>query len=206
MFNMEGWINFDASPVLRLQRLPVIGRLFKRGKIIFPKEVRFGNIVKGLPVVDGSVRGVYASHVLEHLPLTEFWIALQQTFCMLRSGGIFRLVIPDLEIRARKYLEQVSAGDTNANSWFMQATYLGLPYRKRGVEALARTAFGNSSHLWMWDEISMAAALKKVGFISVRRCRFHDSTDEAFLSVEDFGRFHDGSVDLEECAMEAIKP
>jgi hypothetical protein len=28
----DSWINFDTSPTLRLQRLPVIGGLFKRAK------------------------------------------------------------------------------------------------------------------------------------------------------------------------------
>ncbi len=202
----RGWINFDVSPTLRLQRLPLIGKLFKRGSIIFPDEVRFGNIVKGLPIAEGSAQGVYASHVLEHLPLTEFWIALESTFRMLRPGGIFRLVIPDLEIRARKYLEKINAGDANASSWFMQTTCLGLEYRSRGLRALARGIFGNSAHLWMWDENSMTAALEKVGFIGVRRCRFNDGQDEAFRLVEDARRFYDDSADLEECAMEAIKP
>ena len=69
----DGWINFDASPTLRLQRLPVIGRLFKRGATVFPDGVRFGDIVQGLPVPDGSVQGIYASHVLEHLSYADFW-------------------------------------------------------------------------------------------------------------------------------------
>jgi SAM-dependent methyltransferase len=168
--------------------------------------VRFGDIVRGLPIGDGSVQGVYASHVLEHLSLTEFWIALQNTFRMLKPGGIFRLVVPDLEDRARKYLEKLNVNDAGANSWFMQATYLGLEFRERGLGAVARSIFGNSAHLWMWDERSMTAALEKVGFIGIRRCRFNDSYDEAFRLVEDADRFYDGSVGSEECAMEAIKP
>jgi predicted SAM-dependent methyltransferase len=184
----------------------VIGKCFRRGVTIFPEGVHLGDIVKGLPIADGSAQGVYASHVLEHLSLTEFWIALENTFRMLKPGGIFRLVVPDLEIRAREYLEKLDAGDAGANSWFMQAAHLGLEYRKRGLGAMARNIFGNTAHLWMWDERSMTAALVKVGFIGVRRCRFNDSQDAAFRLVEDAGRFYDDSVGLEECAMEAIKP
>ena len=176
------------------------------GRVSDLRPVRFGDIVKGLPIADGSAQGVYASHVLDHLSLTDFWITLENTFCMLRPGGIFRLVVPDLQIYARNYLEKLNAGDADANSWFMQTTSLGHEYRKRGLEALARSIFGNSNHLWMWDENSMAAALKKVGFIGVRRCRFNDSQDEAFRLVEDIGRFYDDSAGLEHCAMEAIKP
>jgi SAM-dependent methyltransferase len=184
----------------------VIGKFFRRGAIIFADDVRFGDIVKGLPVTDGSAEGVYASHVLEHLSLADFWAALDNTFRLLKPGGIFRLVIPDLEIRAQKYLEKLNAGDAEANIWFMRTTNLGLEHRKRGVEAWARGVFGNSAHLWMWDERSMTAALEKVGFTGVRRCSFGDSQDEAFRLVEDAGRFFDDNAGLEECAMEAIKP
>jgi predicted SAM-dependent methyltransferase len=168
--------------------------------------VRFGDIVKGLPIQEGSAQGVYASHVLEHLSLRDFWVALENTFRMLTPGGIFRLVVPDLEARARKYIEKVNAGDANANSWFMRTASLGAQYRNHDLESLARSIFGNTAHLWMWDEISMRDALERVGFIGVRRCRFHDSQDAAFRVVEDALRFYDEVAGLEECAMEAMKP
>ena len=43
------WINFDASPRLRLQRLPIVGRAFQWGKIVFPKNVRYGDIIRAFP-------------------------------------------------------------------------------------------------------------------------------------------------------------
>jgi SAM-dependent methyltransferase len=202
-----GWLNFDNSPTLRLQRLPLIGRFLRRGATIFPENVRYGDIVKGLPIADGSADCVYASHVLEHLSLTDFFTALENTFRLLKPNGIFRLVIPDLEARARKYLEKLeSGGDTFANSWFMHATSLGSERRNRGFEAWARAAVGNSAHLWMWDEKSMTAALTKARFVDIRRCRFNDSRDAAFLAVEEFGRFYDSSIQIDECAIEARKP
>src|SRR6266568_3068610 len=97
----EGWINFDASPRLRLQQLPLIGQFFRRGAIVFPARILYGDIVKGLPVADDTADGVYASHVLEHLSLNDFWLALRNTIRLLKAGGIFRLVVPDLEVRAR---------------------------------------------------------------------------------------------------------
>src|SRR5215467_954787 len=111
-----GWVNFDASPTLRLQRLAVIGRLFGKAAPRFPEGIRYGDILNGLPVADGTADGVYASHVLEHLSLADCAAALRNTFRLLRPGGIFRLVIPDLEARARKYLERFEGGDPEANS------------------------------------------------------------------------------------------
>jgi len=45
-----GWENFDSSPTLWLQRLPLVGRCFLGKQPNFPKEVRWGNIASGLPV------------------------------------------------------------------------------------------------------------------------------------------------------------
>ncbi|HEX6859864.1 MAG TPA: hypothetical protein VF138_06660, partial [Caulobacteraceae bacterium] len=49
----DGWLNFDASPTLRLQRLPLVGRLLTRGRVRFPEAVRYGDITRGLPLADG---------------------------------------------------------------------------------------------------------------------------------------------------------
>lgn len=200
-----GWLNFDASPSLRLQRLPVIGKLAGIGPR-FPDGVRHGDILRGLPVADGSAEGVYASHVLEHLSRADCLVALRNTLRMLKPGGLFRLVVPDLEGRARSYLDKVQARDAEASAWFMRHAGLGAEHRARGPAALARALFGNAAHLWMWDEPSIAAALREAGFVDVRRCRFNDCPDPAFRAVEDPARFTDPGIALEECAMEARRP
>jgi SAM-dependent methyltransferase len=202
----DGWINFDASPTLRLQQLPVLGQFFRRGSTIFPDNARYGDIVKGLPIPDSSADGVYASHVLEHLSLDDFWLALRNTLRLLKPGGIFRLVIPDLEVRVRIYLEKFEKGNVDASAWLMQTAGIGVEHRNRSLEGIVRLILGNSAHLWMWDEKSITAALEKAGFVDVRRCQFNDSTDDAFRLVEDFDRFFDRSAQLAECAMEARKP
>ena len=38
------WYNFDASPTLRLQKLPFVGSVFKK-KVDFPKNVRYGKFL-----------------------------------------------------------------------------------------------------------------------------------------------------------------
>ena len=104
-----GWQNFDSSPTLWLQRLPLIGGCFLRGQAHFPKEVRWGNIVSGLPFVGEAADNVYCSHVLEHLALDEFRCALVNTRSLLKPGGVFRLVMPDLEMMLKGYAESAAA-------------------------------------------------------------------------------------------------
>lgn len=81
------WQNFDASPTLRFERLPLIGQLYTKNQTRFPENVEYGDIVKGLPINLESCKGVYCSHVLEHLSLDGFRIALRNTFQILQRGG-----------------------------------------------------------------------------------------------------------------------
>ena len=187
----EKWINYDASPSLILQRLPVMGGVVKKSLYApFPKNVRFGDIVKGLPERDRSCEGVFCSHTLEHLSLVDFRIALVNTLRMIKPGGVFRCVLPDLEQYARSYVNALASGDATASLKFIgNDTMLGTENRPRGLEGLLRSAIGNSRHLWMWDQFSLAKELKDAGFQAVRRCEIYDSNDPMFNLVEEPSRF-----------------
>jgi SAM-dependent methyltransferase len=184
----QGWLNFDASPTLRLQRLPLVGRLGAAGGTTFPGNVRYGDIVKGLPIEARSCRAVYCSHVLEHLSLGDFRVALANTRAVLAPGGIFRLVVPDLRVAAQRYVADSS--DTAAER-FMTETFLGLTERPKGVRGLVRSWLGNSQHLWMWDYPSLRRELETAGFNDIREARMGDSGDPMFATVEEESRWVD---------------
>lgn len=130
------WVNFDASPTLRLQRLPLVGRVARALiRPPFPNLASFGDIVRGLPLSPDSVDLAYSSHVLEHLSLRDFRQALAEVLRILKPGGVFRGVLPDLEVEARTYLADLA---DDACSRFMQRTYLGVCDRQRGLSGLLR--------------------------------------------------------------------
>ena len=196
----ETWTNFDASLTLRWERIPLIGKLYTKNPQRFPPNVLYGNIVKGLPIPERSCSGVYASHVLEHLALKEFHVSLDNTYKILEGGGIFRLVVPDLECAARRYLNKLEAADASANSSFLEETSLGKKELRRGLTGFLYGWLQTSMHLWMWDEVSLAGVLQDHGFTGIRRCAFGDCSDPMFAAVEDLGRFERA------VAMEARKP
>lgn len=181
-----GWKNFDSSATLRFERLPLIGRLYTKNEQRFPDNVRYGDIVKGLPLPKQSCEAVYASHVLEHLSLRDFRLALSNTRELLADWGLFRLVVPDLAILATRYLH---SNDQNAASAFMEQSHLGLLDRQRGLQGLMTTWLGNGSHLWMWDLNSIRQELSAAGFTEIERCNFGD--EPVFAEVEDESRFVD---------------
>jgi SAM-dependent methyltransferase len=181
-----GWENFDASPTLRFERVPIVGRLYNKNAHRFPANARYGDIVRGLPVEPESCDGIYCSHVLEHLSLEDAGRALTHTHRYLRKGGRFRLVVPDLQRLAGDYLASTSS---DAAHRFMESSYLGRKRRPRGLAAFVQDWMGNSVHLWMWDERAMTETLREHGFTAIRRCSLGDSADPRFKDVEDAERF-----------------
>jgi predicted SAM-dependent methyltransferase len=182
----KSWRNFDASPTLRFERIPIIGLLYTKQESRFPKNVDYGDIVKGLPIGNNSCKAIYCSHTLEHLCLEDLRTALKNTYKILNADGIFRLVLPDLEYLMKEYVNDTSS-DAAIN--FLKEAYLGQETRKRGVVGFMTEWLGNSKHLWMWDFKSLKRELEKEGFIEIKRAYFGDSLDPLFKDVEDITRW-----------------
>ncbi|MGD0843134.1 MAG: methyltransferase domain-containing protein [Geobacteraceae bacterium] len=149
-------------------------------------NVEYGDIVKGLPISPESCNGVYCSHVLEHLSLDDCRSALHNTHKLLRPGGIFRLVLPDLEHSVRQYLSNPS---NDAAPAFMRETSLGRERRPRGLKGFIVSWLGNSQHFWMWDYKSIEQELRNAGFVGIRRASFCGSADSVFREAEDKDRW-----------------
>ena len=191
----EGWLNFDASPRLRLERVPALRTVFRATVgLLFPSNARTGNIVRGLPVPDGSASGVYCSHVLEHLPRDDLPEALRNTLRIL--CGCLACVGP------------TGAADIwhprKGRSKRQSRSTMGRRTKSINLIALMRDHCGNSTHLWMYDFAALKALLEDAGFVGIRRCEFGDASDGMFALVEDHGRFFDGGE--RELAIEAIRP
>ncbi|MBC6417822.1 MAG: methyltransferase type 11 [Prochloron sp. SP5CPC1] len=196
----ESWLNFDSALTVWIERLPLIGRFYSSPKAIgesqqvkrcrFPEHIRYGDIVRGLPVSENSCSGVYACHILEHLCLEEFRLALLNTFNILKPGGIFRLIVPDLEIAAKNYL---SSDSPTASIEFLKSTMIGTKKRSIGLKSFLKNALGSNSvaHLWMWDYKALSQELLTVGFSDIRPAHFNDSEDKRFSEVEEKYRFVD---------------
>ena len=204
----DGWRNFDVSPTLQLQRLPLIGSVVARARgPRWPASAEYGDILTGLPIATGTADAVYCSHVLDHLAREDGLRAIREAHRMLRPGGVFRLVLHDLEHMARTYLGRLEAGDAYAAYAFMRESILGQERRSPrglgGLDSALREWRGNHRHRWMWDEASLSAELRTAGFRTVRRARFGDCTEPGltawFERVEREGRWRD------DLGLEAVK-
>jgi predicted SAM-dependent methyltransferase len=187
------WKNFDVSPTLRIQQTPILGAILKRSLgQTFERNVRYGDITEGLPgIEDGTVDGVYCSHVLEHMSLEHFRMALQKTYKMLKPGGVFRIIMPNLEILIRDYIsDKDEKQDPEASVRLIKRMMMGVESRPRKFMAVVKHLFGYLHHLWLWDWESTEQELRNTGFTDIRRCEFNDSADSMFKLVENEERWH----------------
>ncbi|MCP1384370.1 class I SAM-dependent methyltransferase [Runella salmonicolor] len=186
------WINIEASPFLYLQKIPFLGKLFINENVgLYPQNVKYGDIVKGVKFIEqDSCKGIYCSHVLEHLPLQDFRKGLKNLNNYLQPNGLFRLIVPDLEWAAKNYLLRLKEGDNQASLDFCDNyTYFGTVALDKSIKGTLKNIFGTSKHHWMWDFYSLSEELKSAGFKNIRRCSFNDSEDSLFKLVEEENRF-----------------
>ena len=184
---VDGWMNIDGSPTVKLQKLIGVGIIFRAVlKPTFPSEVVYGDVTRALPLANESVDILYSSHMLEHLSLTDLKSALVEIKRVLKPGGVFRAVLPDLEVCIKEYVQNKDPG---ANTQFLQKTMLGMEKRPKGLLANLRKMFGNANHMWMWDYKGIEQQLSLAGFHEISRAEFNDSEVTDFSEVEDFKRW-----------------
>lgn len=177
------WTNYDN--ILPVQ-FPLLCKL-ARIKSVYPKHVRYGDIVKGLPINRGDCDGIYCSHVLEHLSLDDCFTALYNTYKYLKLGGVFRLVVPDLYQHTLNYMQNKEA---NAAQEFMHNIRCGY-FNHITLWSWLRQYFTQDKHFQMYDYRALGYMLKSVGFKNIRIARFKDSKDRMFDLVDEPCRFED---------------
>lgn len=186
------WVNFDSAPILFIREnwfLKLFFITILRRKDPFPKNVLYGNILKGFPKYNNRCKGLYCSHVLEHLTLAECRLALKNSYDLLAKGGTFRLVLPSLESFVREYVSRIDLEDGNAAVDFCKNTYLGREKHENMFRECLKIFFFKNYHFMMWDFYSLKKELQDVGFTNIKEVNFGDSKDDMFKLVENIERF-----------------
>jgi predicted SAM-dependent methyltransferase len=123
--------------------------------------------------------------------------ALKNIYFMLKPNGCFRLIVPDLKTRTQKYLKN------NDCDTFIESIGFGKNKSNKTFKDFLRKIFGNSGHLWMYDNNSMQKYLTETGFKNIRTATIGDSGIKVFSEVEEIHRFVDG--DFIEVALQCTK-
>lgn len=170
---LEDFANIDCNylvffapfyPMLRpLLKTPARTWIEQYQKLKQHRLFVFANCAKPLHLPPGSVDHILASHFLEHLFYQDAIQVLKGFYVILKQGGTLHLIVPDLESRAKQYLEQV--GDPKAADVFVDS----LGYHRPTMPSfpnrlLYATGIFVANHHWMYDQYSFAALLREQGF------------------------------------------
>jgi SAM-dependent methyltransferase len=140
------------------------------------------NVARGLPFADGSLRGVYSEHCLEHLSMPDAMHLLREIRRVLATDGIARIVVPDAELYLRTYTEHVDAHESRPfpyqhleqdnGVWTPLVSVNRLFYHDRDSPLGHRT---------MFDFQLLTAVLKESGFSRVVRQEYGHGADKTLL-------------------------
>lgn len=202
---VKGWINLDKTWKVYLTRFPVLkiplrfltalglaSKINPGEEIPVELGVRRHDVAKGLPFKDSEVDYIYSSHMLEHLSRDKADFVLRECYRALKSGGVLRLVVPDLGLLIDEYIQGKQAGDATAADRFV--TSVNLSDIKHSKPLLNRIL--GTGHQWIYDFDSLAHRLYDVGFKEVKKCKARKG-EVPDLQLLDEGELHPDSLYLE---------
>lgn len=166
-----GWYNIDNSPTIFLSRLPLGRRLFRVPA--WPGDVHRHDVTKGLPFADQSASFIYSSHTFEHFTWEESLATAKECFRVLRPGGLLRIVVPDLGLIVREYLQD---SDPLASHRFLSRLSL-----RHTVHDLIHPG---ANHSQMFDERSLIHLMQQAGFAKPEVSRFMESRIPDIARIE----------------------
>lgn len=142
---------------------------------------------KALPFPEESVDHILCSHFLEHVYPVEMAVIVADFVRVLKKGGTLHVIVPDLALLVRQYLENSEKGDAGAADQFVIDTLLSREQRGSSKYRFLELVGGfGLQHYWMYDSVSLVSRLTKIGFEVLP---VNDSPSWDF-------RLHDGSLHL----------
>jgi SAM-dependent methyltransferase len=202
-----GWVNVDGSWNAWLSNHPHLRSALERVRLIksnhgseWKLRPLVRDLTKPLPFRDDSISAIYGAHVLEHLYLEDAQRLLSECKRVLQTGGVLRLVVPDLRSMVAAYLnnknggssfsERIAAADKlNERLGFRDAAPPdGNPFYK--FYSLWKDFH---HHKWMYDAESLIHYVELAGFQEVSQKEFLQSDIPGIKSVEESSRVLEGA-------------
>jgi len=161
-----GWINLDSGLHALFSKWPetLVRRLYRMSSyrqwhseddyVRLLREHRFHhhNVEHGLPFADASVDFLYSSHLLEHLFQEDAEAFAMECHRVLKSGGVLRICVPDLEHALALYAQ---GQKEKALEYFF----------------VKRIGYFNA-HKFMYDYELLASLMKRAGFARTGKCAY----------------------------------
>jgi predicted SAM-dependent methyltransferase len=98
----DGYLNLGCGTKYVPGMVNIDGNLFR-------KKDMWLDVTLGLPFPDDSLRGVYSSHLAEHLSGEKIRRLFSESYRVLKHGGALRIVVPSLEYAIQAYIQDKPA-------------------------------------------------------------------------------------------------
>lgn len=209
------WINVDKSILNKVSKHKLIMYLaWKLGLIDkslyvyniknrkWPKKVVNANLKKRLPFKTGSVDFLFCSYFLEHLTPNETNRFLRECRRIIKPGGYFRVIVPDLEAHTKAYLARdkkffnITKDTPNAEDFSdcLNGIFYNVTYSKKSgcrITKIMDLFSGPNTHRWHYDFETLKIVLERNGFKNCKRMKYLEGKTPN-LDVLD----HDGPTNL----------
>jgi predicted SAM-dependent methyltransferase len=131
------------------------------------------DITKGLPIPSNLVGGIFSEHCLEHISFVECLAVTKEFHRIMRNGAAIRIVVPDGELYARKYL----AGEPMPYAAGYSLNGIYSPFMS------VNQIFYSHGHRFIYDFLTMAKVLEQAGFREIEKHCFEKAVTHVFLSM-----------------------
>lgn len=179
---IDGFINIDNSKAALLGRYPNIKKLLFYTKLLSKEKyehswdnVAYMDASKKLRFSTSSVDKIYSSHFLEHIPKEKAESTLRECHRVLKKGGCFRLVIPDLLWHSKEYIRSTETILNNNEDKYTREHHDKFLSSIYGAY-LDKKRYG-LLHCYMYDIPTIFCLLKETGFINIRSFQYQEGQD-----------------------------
>lgn len=179
----EGWLNSDLVP-----NSPSVLKL---------------DATEPLPFENDIFAFVFCEHMIEHIPYEAGCRMLEECLRVLRPGGTVRISTPDLAFLIALYGEEKSALQQEYIEWTIAQNVQFAPEKNASV--VINNFVRDWGHQFIYDDVTLPAALARAGFSKISRCRINESDYPELRGLESDWRMPAGYLALETIAYEATK-
>jgi len=151
-----GWLPFLGS--LGINKLLVKFGLLNKGYEASWPKIKFNDLRKRLPFDDKSVNYIYCSNVLEHLTYWQTIKVVEESHRILKSNGILRVVMPDLDVLIKNYKDP----DVFNNEYWGYEKKKYKTFKEKILERFIRP------HQWMYNKKSFKNILVDACFDEIK--------------------------------------
>lgn len=163
----NGWQNLDGSIGVLVAKVPGLFKLLKfcLGRQSFlssqwnPK-ILFHDFRNPLPYETGTVDVIYTSHLLEHLYKSEQDYFIAECKRVLKSNGVIRIVVPDLNYIVKEYVHCLQKGKAAETLNRMMCSHPDAPYQGNFIYRIMKRINSFQEHRWMHDAESLTSLLE----------------------------------------------